>query len=620
MHSIFFSFILNFIKNSQLFFKDSVFNKIQDGTKTIWLKLTKNSFFATWFSTEPKIETKNSYIYSTLTTIFNFISKIFMWFSKILKKSYIISSLTDWYKNFFASSITNYSSFLLFFTLPYLVSSLFLRQTITISIASIVILISVLGIYCNKSLIQLFSNSNITKFIAKLFDFQLEEMNTFKPYSKKSIIIHSLIGIIVSITSLITKSCLIPILLIGILGLGAIFFNYKIGLYTGLILMPFLPTMGVVGIILLSFVSFLIKLLTTPNFKFKHTPLDIPIAFLGIIMFFSTITSYALGNSIKVFLVYFTFMLSYYLLTNSIKTKQELLSLISGMLFAGVIVALYGIYQYVFGFSEGTIWTDNEMFDIKTRVVSTFSNPNVLGEYLLLLIPISTGYIFSKKDLIQKTSNTAITILLGLCMIFTYSRGNWLGLLIAMTLFFMFYDGKFVWWAMLGMLFVPIFLPDTIMDRFMSIGNTADSSTSYRVNIWYGTCRMLKDYWLTGVGLGSQAFSSIYQHYSYSGIITQHSHNLYLQLISENGILGLTTFVAIILIYYKTCISSIIKTEDKVLKSTITGLSAGMFGYLVQGMFDNVWYNYRIVFMFFIILALTNTAINIIKNNGGKNI
>ena len=51
--------------------------------------------------------------------------------------------------------------------------------------------------------------------------------------------------------------------------------------------------------------------------------------------------------------------------------------------------------------------------------------------------------------------------------------------------------------------------------------------------------------------------------------------------------------------------------------TVITGLSAGMFGYLLQGMFDNVWYNYRIVFMFYIILALTASAV-LLKREADK--
>lgn len=100
-------------------------------------------------------------------------------------------------------------------------------------------------------------------------------------------------------------------------------------------------------------------------------------------------------------LVYLAFILSYFLLTNSVSTKQRLFALIALMLFVGLFVAAYGIYQHIFGFAGGTVWTDTDMFsDIETRVVSTFENPNVLGEYLLLLIPVGLAVVWGAKKAI----------------------------------------------------------------------------------------------------------------------------------------------------------------------------------------------------------------------------
>ena len=84
-------------------------------------------------------------------------------------------------------------------------------------------------------------------------------------------------------------------------------------------------------------------------------------------------------------------------------------------------------------------------------------------------------------------------------------------------------------------------------------------------------------------------------------------------IITENGILGLGVFVSIIVVYYKMCISGIVRAKDKLLKALITGLSAGMLGYLVQGMFDNVWYNYRVFLLFFIMLGLASSCVEISK-------
>jgi hypothetical protein len=61
-------------------------------------------------------------------------------------------------------------------------------------------------------------------------------------------------------------------------------------------------------------------------------------------MLISSVTSFAPISSIKVFLVYFAFILGFYLTVNAVKSKKQLYSLITIMLFAGAAVAIYGIY------------------------------------------------------------------------------------------------------------------------------------------------------------------------------------------------------------------------------------------------------------------------------------
>ena len=121
---------------------------------------------------------------------------------------------------------------------------------------------------------------------------------------------------------------------------------------------------------------------------------------------------------------------------------------------------------------------------------------------------------------------------------------------------------------------------------------------------------MLKDYWLCGIGLGTDAFNMIYPHYAYASIVAPHSHNLYLQLVVENGIIGLVAFLVIMIAYFRTVISTIIRQQRNLCKAIITALAAGLLGYLVQGLFDNVWYNYRVFYMFFAMLGLTMAAVN----------
>ena len=146
----------------------------------------------------------------------------------------------------------------------------------------------------------------------------------------------------------------------------------------------------------------------------------------------------------------------------------------------------------------------------------------------------------------------------------------------------------------------PFILPTTIISRFASIGDLKDTSTSYRVNIWYGTVDMLKEYWVSGVGVGTASFNAVYPMYSYNGVSAQHSHNLFLQLMSSYGILGLVMFLWIIYSFYKETTISLLKKKNILLAS----IGSGITGFLLESMFDYTWYNYRVLLIFWMYLAL----------------
>ena len=63
------------------------------------------------------------------------------------------------------------------------------------------------------------------------------------------------------------------------------------------------------------------------------------------------------------------------------------------------------------------------------------------------------------------------------------------------------FDKRLIWLGIIALIAAPFVLPQTILERFMSIGNMQDTSTSYRVYIWLGTIAMLKDYFFCGIGL-----------------------------------------------------------------------------------------------------------------------
>ena len=368
---------------------------------------------------------------------------------------------------------------------------------------------------------------------------------------------------------------------------------------------PVLPTMLVLALVIASMLSLLLMASITEDFKFKHYRMNGWIFAFAIVIIISSLISISMEESIRIAMLMTMFVLFYFVVINVITTRKQLKMILYVMLTVGTLTAIYGIYQYKYGDVYSQAWLDSEMFeDIRMRVYATLENPNVYGEYLILIIPFTISLFWTEKGWKKKMFLIATLGIMGLALILTYSRGCWLGVIIAIAILALIIDKRFIFLGILLLLFAPLILPDTIISRFTSIGNLEDTSTSYRVNIWMGTLSMLKDYWLSGVGMGITSFNKIYPLYSYNNIKAPHSHNLFLQIMVEYGIVGFIVMIGVMYNYFKIAIISMKAKKDIVLG----GLMASMIGYLIQSMTDHTWYNYRVVLIFWVMIALTVTA------------
>ena len=402
---------------------------------------------------------------------------------------------------------------------------------------------------------------------------------------------------------------IIPVAVCAIL-LVAVIIGFKFTWQVAILyvcVLPFMPTMVMVGGGIALLLCVAVKSILGYDSKLFNESyvFNMYLLFMGIAFALAAAFSYVRNSSIKIAMVYIAFLLAAYALIRILAEKKSLIWLINGISLFSIPVSLYGIYQHFSGFDKQNTWIDTEMFeDISGRVVSFFGNPNVFGEYLILVILTSVVCFYIAKDYKVKAIHLLAAASSFVSLIFTYSRGCWIGVVFAVAIFlFMSKRKLFLAFCVLGAVSI-FFLPDSIITRIASVGNMADSSTSYRVYIWEGTLNMLKDFWVTGIGLGSDAFNAVYPFYAYSAITAPHPHNLYLVIMTETGIVGAISFILIILLYYKKLFCVIKNSDDKNLKLISSGLVAAMSGFLLQGMFDNVWYNYRVFLLFWIYIAL----------------
>ena len=472
----------------------------------------------------------------------------------------------------------------------------------------------------NCNITDFVKESVVVRFLLKITGFSNIAWDFYETQDNRKTDFHIcavLLGTVLGVLSY--KSVSLAILFpICYLAVCAVFAYPLVGVFFAVILAPFIETMLLAGICTLTFISLLLKTSKEENFKWKLDGVGTGLIFFLAFMLVSCIFSFDIIKSMMVWGMYLIFVGFYFVIINTVKSKEQVYSLLKMFILSGVVVAAYGVCQYIFGWDTTNSWIDETMFAEATmRAYSTMENPNVLGEFLLLVIPIAAAFMLkSKNKPLEGTFNFLILCVSLLCMIFTQSRGCWLGIILATAVFITFYNGKL--WGLLpiALLFLPYLIPQTMVTRFMSIGNLEDTSTSYRVFIWLGTLKMLKDFWIGGIGMGEGAFGAVYPAYAYDSIAAPHSHNTFLQLWVEGGIATLILFLVTIVIFIKK-ISLVYTEKGKTSKEGIIALAinSGVIGFMLQSMFDYTFYNYRMMAMFFMIVALGISLTHIKEEN-----
>ncbi|MBR6253293.1 MAG: O-antigen ligase family protein [Clostridia bacterium] len=387
---------------------------------------------------------------------------------------------------------------------------------------------------------------------------------------------------------------------------GSLFAKTYIFVGLTIALAPILPTMLCLACVLGCIVSFFLKVMLDKEFKFRYTPVNGALIFFMIVYGLCALTSADIKSSIQVAALLLSFMAFYFVIINSVETEKQLKGLIAIFVAVGFAVAGLGIYQYLFGGSfASSSFVDKELFeDIQTRVSGTFDNPNVMGEYLLLVIPVAMSYFFNSKGFRKKIIALGVIGVMCVSLALTYSRGCYLGLIICVGIYLLLINLRFILLFLAGVVAIPFVLPKSIINRFTSIGNTEDTSTSYRISIWKGAIDMFKDYWYRPIGQGTTAFNSVYPLYSLSGVGAEHTHNLFLQVAVETGAVGIIAFLFLIFRFFQCILSAIKNVTDKINRVYLISFVSGFAGFIVQSMFDNTWYNNRVVLIFWAYIAL----------------
>ncbi len=107
---------------------------------------------------------------------------------------------------------------------------------------------------------------------------------------------------------------------------------------------------------------------------------------------------------------------------------------------------------------------------------------------------------------------------------------------------------------------------------------------------------------------GDAAFNKVYPAYCFNSIVAPHSHNLFLQIMCDGGICALAVFLVLLFVYFRMMCAALRREEDRTSRLLQVAFISGIGGFLVQAMTDYSFYNYRVMFLFWVCLALGGVA------------
>jgi len=282
----------------------------------------------------------------------------------------------------------------------------------------------------------------------------------------------------------------------------------------------------------------------------------------------------------------FVFLVTYYATTS--EKKKMLVTLIV----TAVCVSLFAIHQFYFGPQHLLAYMQRQNVNYpfareflgRGRAFMPFVLPSMLAGYLVLMLPLGVGYLLRRDKRL-------LLLLLPLifALLLTKSIGSTLSIFLALFIFII----------LSGLInektaLVLFILQLAMMSLFILRGfhtELADSSAysiHNRLIFWQNTVSVILKHPFRGTGLGNLPF-----------IQSKFSHNSYLQIWAEAGILGIVSFLWLLLNSFKA-----LKPKRLITDKLYAGLVIAHLAFLIHNLIDFSFFLPEVSIFWWITLAL----------------
>lgn len=254
----------------------------------------------------------------------------------------------------------------------------------------------------------------------------------------------------------------------------------------------------------------------------------------------------------------------YFIFVSKIKNEKQVRKILKILIYSSFIPLLIGLWQ-IMPNSPSWLFPVEKIPHGMRRICGTFEHPNAFAAFINFILLV-TLLLFFKPKYRMNESYIFLTILMIICLFFTWTRAVWISFIFSSAILFYFLRLKKEYFVFAMLFLIFVFLAPGFQKAIKQRAKI-DASARARLTLARYSLNEFKENPIFGSGLGMYSFLSrerfgeISGQYRISGGYA--AHNDYLEFLVETGILGLLGYLFLLVSIIKLGFKQIYKQEVK---------------------------------------------------------
>jgi len=335
------------------------------------------------------------------------------------------------------------------------------------------------------------------------------------------------------------------------------------------------------------------------KWRITPTPMNWPLLLLAVVLVLASVWAGRLNPSIfglrKVGLMA-VFFLTTALVTHPLKADR----ILNLFLIGAVVCALWSIVSYLLGWDEGR--------------AHSFSGDYMAagGMYMLAFILTLARFLYQPRRI--RWFWLGCAGILGLALLFTYTRSSWLGAVVALIFLGVFRDWRLpVVLLSAALIFLVVFPENHISQRVFTLTSKYHSSNVERRLMWVSGLKLIKAHPLSGYGVDN--LSEVYGRVAHPQALEQrppHVHNTLMQIAINGGLPAAGLYVWWVIVVILFGLQGWKQNREQAVQrsGTTIGITAAFVGFVVNGFFEFNFGTSQVITIIYFITGLLPAFVN----------